>query len=45
MPPTVTTTKLYPALAPLGTVTVMLVSFQLVAVPAAPLNVIVLEPS
>jgi hypothetical protein len=40
-PPTVTTTA--PVVAPVGTGTVMLVSLQLVAVPAVPLNVTVLD--
>jgi hypothetical protein len=42
LPPTVTTT--FPVLAPFGTGTEMLVSLQLVAVAAVPLNVIVLLP-
>jgi len=42
-PPTVTTT--FPVVAPVGTVTVMLVALQLVAVPPlVPLNVTVLVP-
>src|SRR5208337_3178729 len=41
-PPTVTTT--FPAVAPLGTATVMLVPLQLVGVPAVPLNFTVLVP-
>jgi hypothetical protein len=41
-PPTVTTT--FPAVAPVGTVTTMLVELQLVAVAAVPLNVTVLVP-
>src|SRR6516162_4023878 len=41
-PPTLTTTL--PVAAPLGTVTVMLVALQLVAVAATPLNVTVLVP-
>jgi len=41
-PPTVTTT--FPVVAPLGTITVMLVAPQLVGVPAVPLNVTVLAP-
>jgi hypothetical protein len=41
-PPTVTTTL--PVVAPLGTVTVMLVALQLVAVAATPLNFTVLVP-
>jgi len=41
-PPTVTTT--FPVVAPLGTVTLMLVALQLVGVPAVPLNVTVLVP-
>ena len=42
-PPTVTTTS--PVVAPVGTVTVMLVALQALAVPAeVPLKVTVLEP-
>src|SRR5208283_4155452 len=41
-PPTVTTT--FPLVAPVGTVTVILVALQLVAVAALPLNVTVLLP-
>ncbi len=41
-PPTVTTT--FPVVAPVGTVTTMLVALQLVAVAAVPLNLIVLVP-
>ena len=42
IPPTVTTT--FPAIAPVGTGTVMLVALQLVGVAAVPLNVTVLVP-
>jgi hypothetical protein len=42
-PPTVTTT--FPVVAPVGTVTTMLVALQLVAVAAVPLNLTVLVPS
>jgi len=42
LPATVTTTG--PVVAPVGTGTTMLVSLQLVGVPAEPLNVTVLEP-
>jgi hypothetical protein len=42
-PPTVTTT--FPVVAPVGTVTTMLVALQLVAVAATPLNVTVLAPN
>ncbi len=42
MPFTVTTT--FPAVAPVGTVTTMVVMLQLVGVPTAPLNVTVLVP-
>jgi hypothetical protein len=41
-PPTVTTT--FPEVAPVGTVTVMLVALQLVGVATVPLNVTVLVP-
>jgi hypothetical protein len=41
-PPTVTTT--FPVVAPVGTVTTMLVALQLVAVAAVPLNLTVLVP-
>ncbi len=41
-PPTVTTTL--PVIAPVGTGTTMLVAFQVVGVPAIPLNVTVLVP-
>jgi hypothetical protein len=41
-PPTVTTT--FPAVAPVGTVTTMLVALQLVAVAVVPLNLTVLVP-
>jgi hypothetical protein len=42
VPPTVTTTL--PVVAPVGTGTTMLVALQVVAVPAVPLNVTVLDP-
>src|SRR5580700_6640804 len=41
-PPTVTTT--FPVVAPVGTITTMLVALQLVGVAAVPLNVTVLVP-
>lgn len=42
IPPTVTTT--FPGVAPLGTVTPILVALQLVAVAVVPLNFTVLVP-